>query len=290
MDKNGTIRHLLKRAPVTAREDDDLAMILQIMRWAEVRHLPIVRGDALLGVISERDVLRRLSEVGRERGSREEAGTVMSSPPITIGSDEPVDAAVEMILGRRIGCLPVIERSGLIGIVTRSDLLDREASATAAEPPSAERDDPDHAAPWTRLTVDAVMSLDPVTASADDPLSMIVERMGRLGIRHVPVVDGERRVIGVLSDRDVRTAIGNPMRLLRAREAVVRIESTRVAHAMSRSPVTIAAGTRLSRVAELFVDRKVGILPVVNGEDRLVGIVSYADVLRAVLGPKAQAN
>ena len=43
-------------------------------------------------------------------------------------------------------------------------------------------------------------------------------------------------------------------------------------------------------VAALFVDRKVGILPVVDDAERLVGIVSYTDVLRAVLGPKSQAN
>ena len=43
MENTSTIRHLLKRPPVTAREDDDLALILQIMRCAEVRHLPFLR-------------------------------------------------------------------------------------------------------------------------------------------------------------------------------------------------------------------------------------------------------
>ncbi|HEY8927311.1 MAG TPA: CBS domain-containing protein, partial [Polyangia bacterium] len=215
---------------------------------------------------------------------------VMTSPAITIGPDDPIDAAVELILRRRIGCVPVVERNGLVGIVTRSDLLDRETAASTAEPLAAGSAEAVSAAPWTRLVVDAVMSRDPVTALADDALSMIVERMARMGIRHVPVIDGERRVIGILSDRDVRTAIGNPLRALRTRDAIVRIESTRVGHAMSRSPVTVAAGTRLSRVAALFVDRKVGILPVVDDAERLAGIVSYTDVLRAVLGPKSQAN
>jgi len=63
MDKSGTIRHLLRRPFVTAREDDDLAMILQIMRWAEVRHLPIVRGDALLGILPVVDGNERLAGI-----------------------------------------------------------------------------------------------------------------------------------------------------------------------------------------------------------------------------------
>jgi len=143
---------------------------------------------------------------------------------------------------------------------------------------------------WTRLLVDAVMSRDPVTAFADDSLRTVLERMGRLGIRHVPVVDGDRGVIGILSDRDVRTAIGNPLRALDTRSAIVRIESTRVSHVMSRSPVTIPAGTRLSRAAALFVDQKIGLVAVVDDAEHLLGVVSYTDVLRAILGVKPSTN
>jgi len=145
-------------------------------------------------------------------------------------------------------------------------------------------------AAWTHLRVDDVMSRELVTAEADDALAVVVQRMGRHGIRHVPVVDGERRVIGMLSDRDVRTAIGNPMRSLDPRQAVVRIESTRVMHAMTRPPLTLPAGTRLSRAAALFADHKVGAVPIVDEQQHLVGLVSYTDVLRAVLGPKRNVS
>ncbi|HEX2658097.1 MAG TPA: CBS domain-containing protein [Polyangia bacterium] len=223
MDDKTTIRHLLKRAPVTIREDDDLALVLQIMRWAEIRHLPVMHGEQLRGVVSERDVLKRLAEVGNDAGAREKAGAVMNSPVVTIGPDDTLEAAIKRVNAWRIGCLPVIEKDHLLGIVTRSDLLDGAAAAPAVEPPAEESP----GAVWPRATVEAVMSIDPVTASADDTLSTVVERMVRLGVRHVPVIDG---------------------------------------------------------------DRKVGILPVVDEQDRLLGVVSYVDILRAIIGPKPQAN
>jgi acetoin utilization protein AcuB len=130
------------------------------------------------------------------------------------------------------------------------------------------------------------MSRDPLTATPDDTLFTAIDRMGRHGIRHLAVVDGERHVVGVLSDRDVRTAVGNPMRAVSSREAAVRIESTRVLHAMTRAPMTLPLGTRLERAAALFADHKVGAVPILDDKDQLAGVVSYTDILQAVLGPK----
>ena len=290
MNQPATVREIVKSAPVTIGENDDLALALQVMRWGEFRHLPVVRGEQLVGVVSERDILTRYSEAGRKAAQRDKSATIMRSPPITIGPDDSLEAASQLMVARHIGCLPVVEKHRLIGLVTRGDLLERHSADETTELPTEVVDKAAGQAAWAGLLVDAVMSRDPVTAFADDGLRTIVERMGRLGIRHAPVVDGERRVIGMLSDRDVRTAIGNPLRGLDARDAIVRIESLRVEHVMSRSPVTLPSGTRLSRAAALFVDHKIGIVPVVDEDERLLGVVSYTDVLRAILGPKRSAS
>lgn len=275
-----TIKSILKSAPITVQENENLALALRVMVWGDVRHLPVMSGEVLLGVVSERDILRRYSDVGHFVGSQEKVSSVMSSPPVTVSPDDSLDAAIKLVAGHGIGCLPVVERGQLTGIVTRRDLLAREACDEVEEPQPE----------WARLRVDDVMSREPLTASADDTIPVVVNRMGRHGIRHVPVVDGERRVIGVLSDRDVRTAIGNPLCALSANEAIVRIESTRVAHAMTRAPSTLPLGSPLSQAAAFFADHKVGALPIVDERDRLIGLVSYTDVLRAILGPKASTN
>jgi CBS domain-containing protein len=291
-----TIKQVLKATPITVRADDDLALVLQVMLWGDIRHLPVLRDDQLVGVLSERDVLRRLAEVGRAVAVREKASAVMSSPPVTIAPDDRVAAAVTLVTERGIGCLPVVEGGRVVGLITRRDLLERqleplEPGELGNEELVAERGRMGEPRPaWTKLRVDDVMSREPVTAVADDSIRVAIDRMGRHGVRHLPVIDVERRVIGMLSDRDVRTAVGNPMRAIDSREAAVRIESTRVAHAMSRAPLTLAAGTRLARAATLFADHKVGAVPIVDEKERLVGLVSYTDVLRAVVGPKSNAS
>jgi CBS domain-containing protein len=97
-------------------------------------------------------------------------------------------------------------------------------------------------------------------------------------------------VIGILSDRDVRTALGNPLRSLRTSDAVVRISSTRVADVMTRNPITLPAGTPIARLVALFADHKIGAVPILDSGERLVGIVSYIDLLRAAAGRKAAPN
>jgi acetoin utilization protein AcuB len=283
-----TIKEILRSAPITVHEGDSLALALQVMVWGNIRHLPIVSGDTLVGVLGERDVLRRYAEVGRQAAARETAGTVMSSPPLTIRPNDDVAAAIKLVTDRGIGCLPVVERGRLIGIVTRRDLLAQEINGV--EEHGQERTTAEPRPAWARLLVDDVMSRDPLMAMAGDTIRVVIERMGRHGIRHLPVVDVDRRVIGMLSDRDVRTAVGNPLHAVDSPEVDERIRSTRVSDAMTRAPLTLAAGTRLSRAASLFADFKVGAVPIVDDRGGLVGLLSYTDVLRAVVGPKPSVS
>jgi CBS domain-containing protein len=287
---NLTVGKIMKDAPITVSEDATLAQALDLMVWGDVQHLPVMRDDALLGVLSERDVARRYSDIGHFAAAGLRVGGVMSSPPVTVGSNDGVDAAIKLVAEHALGCLPVVERGRLVGIVTRRDLLARQAEHDTDEQTTANAA-PKRATPeWARQLVDDVMSRDPLIASADDSLPTVVDRMGRYGIRHLPVVDNDRHVIGMLSDRDVRTAIGNPLYAVNARDAAARLESTRVFQAMTRQPMTLPAGTRLSQAAAFFADHKVGALPIVDEHQHLVGLLSYLDVLRAVVGSKSNAS
>jgi CBS domain-containing protein len=283
------IGKLIKGPAITAREDDELALAREMMAWGDVRHLPVMGGDAIVGVLSERDLLRRYSAAGRA-AAKETVGSAMSSPPVTITPHDDVDAAIRLITERGIGCLPVVEGNRVVGIVTRRDLLTQQIDDRAAEQGDGFDREVEPRAGWTGLLVDAAMSREPLTAAADDSLRIAIDRMGRHGIRHLPVVDGERRVIGLLSDRDVRTVIGNPLRAAASAPVEHLIEDTRVAAAMTREPITLRAGTRLTRAAGVFADHKLGVIPIVDDQERLVGVLSYTDVLRAVLGPKHGAS
>ena len=116
---------------VTISESDTLSTVEDIMTLGRVRHMPVVRGGRLVGVVSERDLLRAslssLTEFGLEARRAflhaVEIARVVSTPPIVIGSDATVEEAARVMADRKIGCLPVVDEDELIGLITETDVL-----------------------------------------------------------------------------------------------------------------------------------------------------------------------
>ena len=93
-----------------------------MMKEKGFRHVPIVEGDALKGVISMTDIGKlgaRIPEV-----LQMVIGDVMTTALLTVGPNESVDVAAAKMASRKINCLPIVENDKLVGIVTTYDLLD----------------------------------------------------------------------------------------------------------------------------------------------------------------------
>src|SRR5262245_50580981 len=125
------IRDIMPDHMVTISESDTLSTVEDIMTLGCVRHMPVVHAGKLVGVVSERDLLRAsLSNLsGIDSDQRRaflhgvEIGRVMSAPPIVIHPDASVGDAARVMAERKIGCLPVVEDDALLGIVTETDVL-----------------------------------------------------------------------------------------------------------------------------------------------------------------------
>ena len=125
-----------------------------------------------------------------------------------------------------------------------------------------------------------LMTRAPTTAAADDLLLDAAARMADRNVRHLPVVDGDQHVVGILSDRDVRTAVGDSSRPLHPRDARVRAHALRVAHVMTPDVFVVRQDAPFADVVRVFTDQRVGAVPVVDDGERLVGIISYVDVFK----------
>ncbi len=115
---------------------------------------------------------------------------------------------------------------------------------------------------------------------ATDRVARAVRMIEELDIRHLPVVDG-RRLLGMVSDRDLRESRLPANEELRQLRNADRLLEIRVAEIMSREVVTIRDDATLIEASRKIVANKVGALPVLRG-DELVGIVSYVDLLEAL--------
>jgi CBS domain-containing protein len=93
----------------------------ELMRRKDIRHLVVSRGADVVGILSQRDMGGR---GGAALRTGRTAQDLMTQPVVTVKSDATVRSIANLMRGRTIGCVPVLQRSKLVGIVTISDLLD----------------------------------------------------------------------------------------------------------------------------------------------------------------------
>ncbi|MBU9889531.1 MAG: CBS domain-containing protein [Candidatus Omnitrophica bacterium] len=117
-----------------------------------------------------------------------------------------------------------------------------------------------------------------ITIGEEDPLSVAEEKMRRHGIRHLPVVDRDGRITGLFTQRDLLRIL--PSRL--KEEDPVDPELLRchtMKDVMKRDVETLPSGETISKAVALMWDKKYGCVPIVDGDRRVVGILTAIDIL-----------
>ncbi|MGY3941858.1 CBS domain-containing protein [Aeromonas tecta] len=125
------IKEIMTTRIATVSMDDRLNVIKEIFEQAHFRHLLVIEEEALVGVISDRDLLRALSpyldtdaEMNRDTETlNRRAHQIMSRQLVTISPELSLQEAASMMLARHVSCLPVLENGALVGIVSWTDLL-----------------------------------------------------------------------------------------------------------------------------------------------------------------------
>ena len=136
--------------PVTVQPDTSLRKALELLQAHQIRHLPVVRGKRLVGIITDRD-LRQLfpsslappDEVAgfRTAAAQVKVGEVMTRRVLSVTPETRTHRAARLMVEHRIGCLPVLRGSTLVGIITTVDLLQTMAGEdqSQAVPPEKTR-------------------------------------------------------------------------------------------------------------------------------------------------------
>jgi CBS domain-containing protein len=140
-------------------------------------------------------------------------------------------------------------------------------------------------------TVKDVMTTQVLSVRPAASFKEMIVKMRRSRVSALPVVDGEGRVIGVVSEADMLnkqadldTGSGALSDLLRFGERE-KADGVTAAELMTKPPVTIGPGVPLTEAARLMRDRQIKRLPVINDTGLLIGIISRADVLRVFARP-----
>ena len=315
-----TARDVMSTDIKTLGLDDTLETALELFKENDVRHTCVVyvpteeEGGTgrprLAGVLSQRDVFRRISpyvgKLGEERTDeialRQPLGQIVTRNVACASPETPIPQMIETMVNRRVDVLPVLADEDLVGIVTAGDITRlfvrlgaiRRICVGPQERKRLVDMDPAALLSSTARTVQQIMTERPVCLERQDRLKDAMEAMQAGRFRHIPVVDAERRLIGIVSDRNVLQHLSFPPAQRPSRDEAFRGQlfateaedpapSLPVAGIMTRDVTHVLPDCSVYEAATTLHEMHVSCLPVVDEERNVVGILTVTDLMRALL-------
>jgi len=125
------VRDLMQSEVVTVDAAAHLEIAEGLMRMDRIRHLPVLSGGALVGIVSQRDLFHAALSSALARSPEDEVRwlaripvrSAMTREVLSAHPDADIRHAVEMMLRERVGCLPVVEDGRLVGLLSETDCL-----------------------------------------------------------------------------------------------------------------------------------------------------------------------
>lgn len=122
-------RDVMTPKPLTGHTNNSVSEVMETMFDKDIRHLPIVSGDELVGMVSDRDLRQfsrsLLSDAARAKAQlRAPIGDMMSGDVLTAEPEDDIDELIELMVENKVGAVPIVDGDGaLVGIVSYVDIL-----------------------------------------------------------------------------------------------------------------------------------------------------------------------
>ena len=285
-DKEGDIMAIATRDVVSIPPSKSIKDTAKIMMEHEFRRLPITDPGSgkLLGIVTVIDILdffgggKKFNIIEKKyednflAAINEPVREIMTRDLITLSTKASIGETIETMMSHQLGAIPLVDADyNLAAIVTERDIALSLAGMAGKE------------------TVQDYMSAKVFTTTPGTPLEGACKIMVRNGLRRIPVIGGEadiskaaKKLLGILTSTDV-------IRFLNAKELFDHLNSnlatdvlkTNISEIMVKEPITIPPTTTIGELCEIFAEKNIGGVPVLK-DDRVVGIITERDVLRAV--------
>ena len=126
------------------------------------------------------------------------------------------------------------------------------------------------------------MMRNPVFVDENDSMKKAMALLKEREIRHLPVLKDGEKLVGIVSERDIKQASPSPATALEIREIYYLLDKVKVKQIMTRRPYTISSSAPIEEAALIMREKKIGCLPVIE-EGKLVGIITETDILDAFI-------
>lgn len=297
---------------------------INFMKLHRIRHAPI--GDSpneeggrpyFVGVISERDVFRQTwpyagqldGKNADHKSLRKRLVQIVVRKPKCVSPETPIPDVISTMVDNKIDMVPVLSDADPVGIITTTDIIKclfgvhagigwlfpkMREGRRLVDPVSASSPQTAVLLAWFSQTVQEIMTEQVVCLGLRNTVAKAIEVLRGKNFRHLPIVDGQGKLVGIVSDRDILwhlppackrpTSQSKPFHgdLFEVDPRIMLLELP-LARIMTWDVTCILPSCTVCDAAKTLYEMRVNCLPVVDKEKKLCGIVTVTDIMRALL-------
>ncbi len=314
-EKSVTVADIMTKEVHTLTIDDKLQDAVTLFQEFKIHHAPVIDPEQkdVLGIVSDRDVLRATprhlgtameGEKDQHAMRTDLQRSIMTRNPIHVSQTSSLSDVLSLLLQKRIDCLLVYDDPAeLQGIVTSRDFLKEIClylQAWMQDDAKFRLADMGRGLSTKEIfrmgarCVEDVMSRKVMTLQVDSHVKDAMELIQDNKVRHIPIVNDNQRLVGIISDREIlkalspvngQAAAGNDNQdkfrgRLFATEASDQILEDKLGLLMSSHPVTVTPDKPLKDAIATLLDGDISCLPVVDTNRDITGMFTSTDVLQ----------
>jgi len=281
MPKNTIIEEIMVRDVACATLPGSRDEVLKILKDKRISGVPVLKDNKVVGLITRTNLLRKPEE--------EQLALLMARDPQTIAPDANITDAARLCLDNRIRRLPVLEGDKLVGLVTIADVIGSMADLNITE------------------SIGQYMNNGVVPVWDETPLPVVARAMELAHVKAAPVLDSNLELVGIISDRDIISAsvIEDTVEMsdmsagadddawtwesMRDTMSIyysvsrIKVPNVIAKDIMVKDLITAASISGVSDCARKMKRSKIDQMPVVNANQKLIGILRDRDLLKALV-------
>ena len=281
MPKNTIIEEIMVKDVACATLPGSRDEVLKILKDKHISGVPVLKDNKVVGLVTRTNLLRKPEE--------EQLALLMARNPRTISPDANITDAAKLFLDNRIRRLPVVKDDKIVGLVTIADVIGSMADLNIKEP------------------IGQYLNNGVVPVWNETPLPVVARAMELAHVKAAPILDSNLELVGIISDRDIISAsvIEDTVEMsdmsagadddawtwesMRDTMSIyysvsrIKVPNVIAADIMVKDPITAAYISGVSDCARKMKRSKIDQMPVVNANHKLLGILRYRDLLKALV-------
>lgn len=255
------VSEIMTGNPVFIDSEDSISDAIAKMRELRIHHIPVVNSSKYLGAINYTDIMRR-----RSVKLKSKAGNFIMNTP-ELSEDDEVVVAVREFKDSGLPALPVTKKGKLTGIVSETDIVKNIDSMIES----------------ARLRVSDIFTGEPLSADVDEDISAAAEKIRGLHEYEIPVTSKDGTLKGILRLDDVMDMFIRDKNKMSSGDLRGEKEKVRVTTAsIMDNPYSVRRNDSISDTAALMTGKQLHMLPVVEENGKVVGVIDLWDMMELV--------